>query len=76
MTISERHEHYEHQPTDGTDEIQTFASCSVISSLDKIPRKTLLTKEGEDDPSVLPTILIEHVQLRCIFITDLSIMRD
>jgi len=77
LTISEskRNGHHEHQPTDGTDEIQTFGIV-ILSSLDKISRKMLLTKEGEDDPSVLPTILIGHVQLRYIFITDLSSMTD
>ena len=48
----------------------------ISSSVDENSRVRRLTKEGEDDPGVRPTVLIEHVQLRCIFIADLSSMTD
>ena len=45
--------------------VQSF--CYDLAKQSKIS----LTKEGEDDPNILPTIFIEHIQRREIFIANL-----
>ncbi len=49
--------------------VQSFQLC-------RKPRKLILTEEGENDPSIPPAILVEHVQWRYVFFTNLFSVVD
>jgi hypothetical protein len=64
-------EPHHNQRTHGADDVKTFGETYSHSDFAPKLSEIILTKKGKNDTCIPPSILIEHVQWRYIFFTDL-----